>query len=53
MSYNRDEFIQITEPVIRWLNENAHPHMSVIITTTDAEMLEGVLCHKTDEFIKN
>ena len=28
-------------PMIKWLCENVHPHHSVIITPTNAELLEG------------
>jgi hypothetical protein len=28
-------------PLIQWLAENCHPHHSVIVTSTNAELLEG------------
>lgn len=39
-----DEFEELTRPVIKFLNENCHPHVSVIVTPTTAELMEGV-CH--------
>lgn len=36
------EFEQVVRPVIKWLNENMHPHVTVIVTPTNAELLEGV-----------
>lgn len=39
---NRAEFEIISRTMMRFLNENCHPHVSVIITPTDAELLEGV-----------
>jgi hypothetical protein len=36
-------FEEVTSPVIKWLCENAHPHHTVIITPTCAELLEGQL----------
>lgn len=38
----REEFIEGSRLMIKWLNENTHPHCSIIITSTDAELVEGV-----------
>jgi len=38
----QEEFEALTRPVIEWLNNNCHPHVSVIVTPTNAELLEGV-----------
>lgn len=38
------EFEELCRPVIKWLNENVHPHHRVIITTTGAELFEGQMC---------
>ena len=38
------EFEALTRPLIKWLCENYHPHHTVIVTPTSAEMLEGVCC---------
>ena len=32
---------EAARPLIKWLNENVHPHHSVIVTSTNAELLEG------------
>lgn len=35
-------FEEAAKPLIKWLNENsAHPHVNVIVSNTDAELLEG------------
>lgn len=39
----RKEFEELTRPVMKWLNDNSHPHHAVIITNTDAMLLEGQL----------
>ena len=44
-------FEQAAEPLIKWMAENVHPHHSVIVTATGAELLEGQKCHKTTEFL--
>ena len=38
----REEFEAVVRPVIKWLNENYHPHVMVAITPTDAQLMEGV-----------
>lgn len=36
-----EEFKRVTKPVMEWLANNHHPHHTVIITPTNAELLEG------------
>lgn len=40
-SEQRAEFEALSRPLIKWLCENCHPHHTIIITSTDAELLEG------------
>jgi len=35
------EFEDVVRPVIKYLCENHHPHVTVIISPTNAELLEG------------
>ena len=44
-------FKEAVEPLMKWMSENQHPHTTVIVTGTRAELVEGVECHLTDEFI--
>lgn len=37
-------FEQAARPLIKWLAENVHPHHSVYVTSTHAELLEGSCC---------
>lgn len=37
-----DGFEEVVRPVIKWLNDNYHPHVTVIITPTNAELVEGI-----------
>ena len=39
----KEEFIEITCRVIDFLKKYGHPHMTVIIDQTHAELLEGVV----------
>ena len=38
----RKEFEALARPLIKFLCENCHPHVTAIITPTNAELLEGV-----------
>ena len=44
-------FEEAVEPLMKWMSENQHPHTTVIVTGTRAELVEGLQCHLTDEFI--
>jgi hypothetical protein len=46
-------FEQVVKPVMAWLAKNKHPHMSIIIDSTRAELVEGVECVATDEFVQD
>ncbi len=35
------EFREVIEPVMDWLARTQHPHMTIIVTAGDAELLEG------------
>lgn len=49
--YEAKEFEEAVEPLMKWMSENQHPHTTVIVTGTRAELVEGLQCHLTDEFI--
>ncbi|WP_162837201.1 hypothetical protein [Serratia marcescens] len=46
-------FEEAAKPLIKWLAENVHPHHTVIVTSTSAELLEGVVSFPTNEFLKD
>ena len=48
----RREFEAVTRPVIEWLNKNCHPHVSVVIEPTRAELLEGVCSYPTHDYVR-
>lgn len=37
-----DEFRKLSEPLVKWLKENCHPHTTIIIDCNHAEVLEGL-----------
>lgn len=46
-----EEFGELVKPLMEWLNNHFHPHITIIITQTNAEVLEG-LCsvHATPDY---
>lgn len=49
----RKEFEEAAKPMIKWLNDNCHPHVHVMIDCSSAELSEGVCTILNDEFIKD
>jgi hypothetical protein len=47
------EFDAVVDPVIKWLNDNCHPHTSITIDSIRAELSEGVCVHHTTEHVKD
>lgn len=35
------EFERLSRPLLKFLCDNCHPHVNIIITPTNAELLEG------------
>jgi hypothetical protein len=49
-----EAFKQAALPLIKYLCENHHPHVTVIVTPIGAELLEGLKCTgKIFDFIKD
>ncbi len=46
-------FEDVVKPVIKWLNDNANPHASIIVDCTSAELLTGEIGVNTKEFLKD
>ena len=44
-------FEELAKLMMKYLAENHNPNCTVIITSDSAELLEGKMCVKTDEFI--
>ena len=49
----REQFEEACKPLVEFLNDNCHPHVTVVVTPSSAELSEGV-CHVLiQEFIKD
>ncbi len=53
MSEEQKTFEEVVKPVMEWLAKNKHPHTSIIIDATRAELVEGVETVITDEFLQD
>jgi hypothetical protein len=49
----RKEFEELGKPLIKFLNDNFHPHVTVVVTPTGIELLEGVCASPVTEFVKD
>ena len=49
----RQEFEDVTRPVIAWLNANCHPHVAVVIEPTTAALYEGEAAYTTYDYLRD
>lgn len=47
------EFCKKTDELIKFLNDNFHPHVQIIIGTDRAELVEGLCGYNTGKHIKD
>ena len=47
-----EELLEAAKPLIKYLNDNHHPHCMVIVGCNSAELVEGVSRVITDEFLE-
>jgi hypothetical protein len=50
---NNITLLQAAKPLIKYLNDNYHPMCTAIVTLTNVEILEGIECDNTNEFVKD
>ena len=51
---DKNKFEELAKPILKYLCENYHPHVTVIITPTSAELLEGLnTIGYVDDFIRD
>lgn len=53
MNEKQLEFESLAKPLVKFLNDNYHPHVSIIITPDSAEILSGEMAFHTEEYIKD
>ena len=47
----KDEFEALSRPLIKWINDNMHPHAHITITSNHVELAEGVVGLTIDDYI--
>lgn len=48
-----EQFRQLALPLMQWLCENHHPHVTVIITPSSAQLMEGMVAFHDESFIRD
>lgn len=46
-----DEMLEMAKPLMKWMNENCHPHCIVHVDQNTVALTEGVAMNRTDEFL--
>lgn len=49
----RQEFEALSRPLIKFLNDNCHPHVTVLVTPGSVELVEGVVSIPITDYIKD
>ena len=44
--------LDAAKPLIKWLNENCHPHCTAKVDQVSVELLEGIATNRTEEFLE-
>ena len=53
MNINVKEFEEASKPLVKFLNDNCHPHVVVIVETNGAKLSEDLAYVKIEEYIKD
>ena len=48
-----EEFKRLSDPLVKWINDNMDPHSRIIIDCDSAVLLDGVASHVTTQYIKD
>ena len=49
----RKEFEEVVRPLIKWLNDNCHPHITVVADYSSAKLSEAAFSFRTEDYWKN
>lgn len=44
------EYEKAARPLIKWLNDNCHPHVTVVVDCSHAELSEGIYSFRTENY---
>jgi hypothetical protein len=45
--------LEAAKSLIKWMNENCHPHCAARVDQNTIELTEGVATNRTDEFLRD
>ena len=48
-----DQMLEAAKPLIKWMNDNCHPHCTARVDQVSVELTEGVATNRTEEFLKD
>jgi len=49
----RKSYEEVVRPLIKWLNNNCHSHVTVIVDCSNAELSEGINSFRTEDYWKD
>jgi hypothetical protein len=47
------EFEEVSRPLIKFLNDNFHPHVTALLTPASAEIVQGIYHVPIEDYIKD
>ena len=47
------EFEEVARPLIKFMNDNCHPHVTTVVTNTRAELSEGIITFVKEVYLKD
>jgi hypothetical protein len=50
---NAKRLEELARPLIQWLNETYHPHVTVIVTPVGVELVEGICSVPVTDYIRD
>ena len=48
-----DQMLEAAKPLIKWMNDNCHPHCTAHVNHVAVELTEGIATNRTEEFLKD
>jgi hypothetical protein len=49
----QNEMLEAAKPLMKWMNDNCHPHCKAVVEQAHIELVEGIATHGTLEFVKD
>ena len=49
----QQEMLDAAKPLIKWMNDNCHPHCVAFVDQASVGLAEGIATNRTDEFLKD